>query len=494
MKHMGLSHASRKFVHGVVWALVGLLLFSHPLSVGSLVAAAEQAPVAQSATEKLPSGVGKIELQEKQQVVLKVSGIVDTVHVDVGDQVNAGDILVELDTQNLEWAVQAAEMNLESARIQLAKLNETVDEIDVALAESQYLLAQENLAVVEAGPTEEQLQATRSSLAAAQAAYSELLAGPSETQLTQAQANLRRAEITLQEAQREYDEIAWRPDAGATSQSANLQQATISYEAAKAAFEETTEPARASELQSSLATLQRAQDALNELEKKPTSAEVAAAQANLAEAEAALAKMRQGPDENDLRLTEISVEQALTELEQARLNLANAEVTTPINGTVLAVNVEPGEQASAGTAVVTIADTAALQLVVNVEQRDIPHIRIGQEATVSVYALGDQEFSGVIELIVPVSDESSGLVTYPVTLQITNEDQSGLLPGMTATATFTDGSGAGATEATEAETATDATPAESAADAEGEEPDADAATEAEEATEEAAEEETEGEE
>ncbi|MEZ4618940.1 MAG: efflux RND transporter periplasmic adaptor subunit [Caldilineaceae bacterium] len=438
MKSMVVYHTQRF----ATLTLIGLLILCNLITP---VAAVElQSPALQNGTlPKAPSGVGKIDLEEKHQVVLMVGGIVDKVNVEIGDQVRAGDVLVQLDTKQLEWAVQDAELNLESARITLAKLNEDVDDIDVALAESKYLLAKENLAVVEAGPTEEQLNAAQNSAAAALAAYNELKAGPTQAQLTQAQASLQRAEITLQEAQREYDKIAWRPDAGATSQSADLQQATISYEAAKAAYDEVTEPAKPSALQSALASAQRAQDDLNELEKKPTSAELAAARANLADAEATLAQLKKGPNENDLRLAEIKVEQALTALEQARMDLENAKVPAPIAGTVLAVNVESGEQASGGSVVVTIADTSKLKLTVNVEQRDIPYISVGQEATISVYALGEQQFAGKVDLIVPVSDESSGLVTYPVTLHLTSDSQEGLLPGMTATATFSQTAEAG---------------------------------------------------
>jgi len=418
-------------------SLIGLII------VGSLWAPAfavdQLSPSEQSGTlPKPPSGVGRVELEEKQQVVLMVGGIVDQVNVEVGDQVKAGAVLVQLDTQRLGWAVEDAEMNLESARIGLAKLQEDVDEIDIALAEAKYLLAKENLAVVEAGPTEEQLSAAENSAAAALAAYNELRAGPTAAELTQSQASLRRAEIALQEAQRAYDKIAWMPEAGTMPQSAALQDATISYESAKAGFDEVNEPAKPSALQSALAAAERAQDALNELQKKPTAAELASARSELADAEATLTKMKKGPNENDLRLAEIKVEQALTVLEQARMDLANAKVTAPISGTVLAVNVEPGEQASAGSVVVTLADVSKLKLVVNVEQRDIPHISMGQDAAISVYALSGQEFAGVVDLIVPVSDEGSDLVTYPVTLRFTSESMEGLLPGMTATATFTE--------------------------------------------------------
>ncbi len=417
--------------------LIGLLLVSN--FALPVAAAGQQSALEQSGTiPKPPSGVGRIELEEKQQVVLMVGGIVDQVNVEIGDQVKVGTVLVQLDTQKLEWAVQDAEMNLESSRIGLAKLNEDVDEIDIALADANYLLAKENLAVVEAGPTEEQLNAAENSAAAALAAYNELRAGPTAVQVTQSEASLRRAEISLQEAQRAYDKIAWMPEAGTMPQSAALQEATINYESAKAAAAEANEPAKPSSLQSALAGAQRAQDDLNELKKKPTSAELAAARANLANAEANLAKLKKGPNENDLRLAEISIEQSLTSLEQARLDLANAKVVAPIAGTVLAVNVEPGEQASAGSVVVTIADMSKLKLMVDVEQRDIPHISEGQEASISVYALSGQEYTGVVDLIVPVSDEGSGLVTYPVTLHFTSDSLENLLPGMTATATFTE--------------------------------------------------------
>ncbi len=78
-----------------------------------------------------------------------------------------------------------------------------------------------------------------------------------------------------------------------------------------------------------------------------------------------------------------------------------------------------------------------LKMTVNVEQKDIRHIKVGQSASVSVYALPEHMFTGVIDLIVPVSDMTTGLVTYPVTLRFTDDSLDGLLPGMTATAIFT---------------------------------------------------------
>lgn len=385
-----------------------------------------------------PSGVGRIDLQKKQQVVILVGGIVDEVAVEVGDIVKKGDPLVKLNTKELAWAVQGAEMNLESARLSLAKLNETVEATDVAQAEANVLSAKENLALVQSGPTKEQLSAAENNASSAWAAYEDLKAGPTQEQLTQANASLRKADIDRQEAQRAYDKIAWMPDAGTTAESAALQNATISYESAKAAYDEMVKPAKQSALQAALAGAQSAQDALNELKKKPTPAELAGAKAALASAEATLAKLKKGPNANDLRQAEIGVEQALIALEQARLNLENAAVVAPIDGTILALNVEPGLSVSGGTVIATLADVNKLKLTVNVEQKDIGKVQVGQSAAVSVYGMTDHTFTGKVDLIVPVSDTSTGLVTFPVTLSLTDESLAGLLPGMTATAIFTE--------------------------------------------------------
>lgn len=427
----------RKIFTSIVVSFVAFLLVANGMIPLSLTTTPSVLAQTVPTTSKPPSGVGRVDLEEKQQVVIMVGGIVDEVSVEVGDTVKKAAVLVKLDTQNLEWAVQQAEMGLESARLSLAKLNETVEETDIAEAEAAYLLAKETLADVERGPTKEELNAAENRAASAWAAYEELQDGPTQEQLTQAGASLRMAEISLQEAQRAYDKIAWMPEAGTMRESAALQEATISYESAKAGYDEMVRPAKASSLQSTLASAQSAQDALNQLKLKPTAAELASAKAALASAEATLADMKKGPNANDLRLAEIGVEKALIALEQARIDLENAQVIAPMSGTVLAVNVEPGMSVSGGSVVVTLADTSQLKLTVNVEQKEIRHLQVGQNAAVSVYALPDQSFTGVVDLIVPVSDTSTGLVTYPVTLHLTDESLAGLLPGMTATAIFT---------------------------------------------------------
>jgi HlyD family secretion protein len=371
------------------------------------------------------SAAGNIQLSSQRTVVLQVEGIVSQVAVEVGDEVAAGDLLVALDITDLERAVKQAELNLASAQAQLDELLEPADPAEVASAQASLASAQQNLVEVQAGPSAAELAAAEASLAAAQASYQELLAGPSEAELTQLSADLEKTMIDLQQAQWAYNQVAYKGDVGASSQAAALQQATIDYEAAKAAYEIATEPASEADLQDALSAIQSAQDQLDTLRAQPTQADLAEAEAQVASTQAQLDELTNGPSDAERRAAEISVEQARLDLEEAQANLAQAQLHAPMAGTALSVDVEVGEQVQAGTSAVTLADLNGLELTVNVAEVDIGKIHRDQAAEITVDALAR---------IAPSSESESGVVNYPVTIQLTDMDLAGVRPGMTAVA------------------------------------------------------------
>ncbi|MCB0130725.1 MAG: efflux RND transporter periplasmic adaptor subunit [Caldilineaceae bacterium] len=385
------------------------------------------------------TAVGMVEVVDQYQVVLETGGRVREIGVQVGDTVQEGNLLVALETAQLEDAVERAELALESARIDLNALTKKADASDIAVAEANLLQAQENLALVAAGPTNEELQAAENTMKAAWANYEELRTGPTAAQITLAKANLAQAEINLQQAQREYDKIAWLPEAAATDTADNLQRATITYEGAKAAFDEASKPTTTAQLLNALSAAQSSENSYNRLEEKPTPAELAAAEAAVAAAENALDKLTKGPEDADVQRAELRVRQALLDLDQAGRDLANAQVRAPIAGTVLALNVEMGQQGSAGSHIVTLADTSQLKLMVNVEQTDIIQIENGQPVDIVLYALPERVYSGVVQRIAPAGSTETGTVTFPVTIHLADDDLSAVRPGMTASATFVAG-------------------------------------------------------
>jgi RND family efflux transporter MFP subunit len=389
------------------------------------------------------SASGHIALIDEQVVAPNVGGTVLSVNVKVGQQVTVGDLLLTLDTTELERAVKRAELAVAAQRNAIEELSEPATAAEIAVAEANLAEAQENLADVLAGPSDAEIAAARSSLASAWSKYNELQAGPTQAELTQLSADQKKAEIALAEARRAYDRVVWRNDIGMTSEAAALQEATIDYEKANAAYETSVAAADNSEVQSAVSSAQNAQAQLDELLNSPTEAEIATARAQLADAEAALADLQAGATATDVRSAEISLEQVLVDLEEAYANLAAAKLYAPVTGTVLAIATGVGERVSEGTAVVTLADTSQLELTIDVAELDVPQIAVGQPAAVEIDAVTGTTFRGEITDIAPSSDSSSGVVYYPVTIRLTDEQLTNIRPGMTAVATIQNTQSAG---------------------------------------------------
>ncbi len=382
------------------------------------------------------SASGHIALVNQQVVAPNVGGTVQQVNVKVGDTVAAGDLLLALDTTTLERAAKRAELSVEAQRNSLAQLTEAATAAELAVAEANLTEAQQNLADVLDGPSAAEIAAARSSLSSSWSKYNELQAGPTQAELTQLSADLKKNEIALAEAKRAYDKVVWRNDVGMTSEAAAMQSATIDYEKAQAAYETSIAAAANSDVQSAVSSAQNAQVQLDNLLNSPTEAEIAQAKAQVADAEAALATLQEGPTDSEMRGTEINLEQALVDLEEAYANLAASKLYASTAGTVLAVDTSVGERVSEGTVVVTLADTAQLELTIDVAELDVPQITVGQPAAVAIDALSGKPFSGEITVIAPSSDSSSGVVYYSVTVRLTDSELAQVRPGMTAIATI----------------------------------------------------------
>lgn len=88
---------------------------------------------------------GNINLIEERRVVAHIDGFVEEVLVDVGDTVNVDDLLLSLDREDLQRAVEQARIDLASSQLRLGRLLTTADEIDVKLGELSVAQAQLDL-------------------------------------------------------------------------------------------------------------------------------------------------------------------------------------------------------------------------------------------------------------------------------------------------------------------------------------------------------------
>lgn len=377
------------------------------------------------------SAAGNIAPKADIWPVFSTAGKVKAVYVQLGSGVEAGAVLMELDTTDLELDVAKARLSLVTAETQLTKLKADPLAAEVAAAQAGLESARENLTKVQAGPTQAQLAAAEADLKAAQDAYQRLLAGPTPDELTVAAADLMKAGLTVQDAQAAYDRIAYADAVGASQEAKALQQATIDYERTVANYRLTQQQATTADIETTVAQVQRAQDELDRLRNSPTPAELAEAEAQVVQAESQLETLLAGPTAEDLAIAEAEVDQARLSLQQAERQLEDARLVAPFAGTVVAVNYQPGEEVSAGQPAVQVVDLSALQIELPLAEIDVARLAVGQEAEFIIDALPGVTLRGQVSYISPVATITQGVVNYPVIVEIENPDPA-VRPGMTA--------------------------------------------------------------
>jgi HlyD family secretion protein len=126
-------------------------------------------------------------------------------------------------------------------------------------------------------------------------------------------------------------------------------------------------------------------------------------------------------------------------LAQRRIDLENTFIRSPVDGVVIARNVDVGQTVAASLQspiLFTIAqDLKRMQVEVNVDEADIGRIREGQTASFTVDSFAGRTFPGQVRQVRKAPKEVASVITYTVVVSTQNPDLR-LLPGMTANVTF----------------------------------------------------------
>ena len=329
------------------------------------------------------SATGSVAPAREVTLTFKSGGRVAKVLVAEGQAVQEGDSLARLETADLEQ--------------------------QLAQAQASLIISEARLAQTEAGPNPQELASARASLESAQANLERLREGPSEEEIIIAQADLERARIALEQAQTEYDKIAWWAGVGMTPQAANLQQASIEYESAKARY--------------------------NLAIAGPTESDIKNAEAQVSQAQAQLENLLQSPTSEELTIAQAEVDRAQASLQQIQLQLEGTEIVAPFTGIVAYLGAQEGELVTAGTPIIRLIDPSTFHLDLDIDEIDIAKILVGQEVTITLDSLPDRELPGEVEYIAPTATSVEGMVTYEVKVKVVPTDIP-LKAGMSADATI----------------------------------------------------------
>lgn len=144
-----------------------------------------------------------------------------------------------------------------------------------------------------------------------------------------------------------------------------------------------------------------------------------------------------GRAEAALAVAHARVEQAQAQLDSDNRTLVKTEIRSPIDGTVLKRQVEPGQTVAASLqtpVLFTLAeDLTEMELNVAVDEADVGQVATGLKAEFTVDAYPNRRFPATITQVRYAPETVNGVVTYAALLAVDNTDLS-LRPGMTATA------------------------------------------------------------
>lgn len=129
------------------------------------------------------------------------------------------------------------------------------------------------------------------------------------------------------------------------------------------------------------------------------------------------------------------VKQARAAVDQARVNLGHTTIASPIDGVVVARNVDVGQTVAASLQAPVLFEIANdltdMQVEASVDEADIGRVAPGQAVRFTVDAFPDESFAGVVAQIRLQAITVQNVVTYTTVIAVKNPELK-LRPGMTA--------------------------------------------------------------
>ncbi len=441
-------------------ALALVVLAAGLLALGSwrqnrtMLAGLETAAVQRGDLRITVDADGAVRSNQTALLMWKTSGTVDQVYFQLGDAVNAGAELASLDETSLPQAIILARVELINAQRQLDNLLQSSARQAQALKaveDAQHALEDARDPTKAQAAAKEELAAAQKDLEEAERQLRILTKPPAQEAIDQAYANLLMAEKKLNDTLKTYRSIEhnvqrnpktyWffesRPLYQRILDSLEMKKAQDqrAYEESLKRYNNLQKPADPQDIAIAQAAVELAKAQAAQAERHwervkdgAFPADLAVLEASLADAQRELERWRNGPNPD-----EVAAARARVEAAQAALSLP--ALAAPFTGKITDVSVKAGDKVAPGSLAFRLDDTAHLLVDVLVSEVDVNRIHEGQAAELTLDGAPGRTYHGVVTDTPDVGVDLQGVMSFPVTVEISDGDDA-LRPGMTAAVTL----------------------------------------------------------
>ena len=363
------------------------------------------------------SGAGQVVPTTEVNLGFDEAGTLAERLVKVGDQVQAGEVIARLETNQSEdeiaLALAEAELNVLIAQQALDDIYDSV-QIDTAQALLDVETVQQTLEDLLNGDlrqaqAEQAVAEAQEAVSQAQRTYYGTRSTASSSTIDAAYAELVLAEKKLKDQEAKFDDYVNKPDEdlGKANAQLKLSAAQAVYDNALRYYNAVTGTGSELDLDLSAADLAAAQAKLAEAERDyerikdgATPGEISLAEANLALAETRYETLKAGVDPTEVALADANLANAQAKLAIAREDQAVVDLLAPLDGTIMSISASVGE--AVGTnAIIVMADLKQPVLEVYLDEADLDKVAVGFEVEVVFDSLPDDMFTGHVTEVSP---------------------------------------------------------------------------------------------
>jgi multidrug resistance efflux pump len=392
----------------------------------------------QEEEEEVLVASGSIEGDELA-IVSEFGGRIVGIYAGEGDEVLAGQVLVELDTSLLQAQIAQAQAAVTATEAQLESVKAGTHPAEVLGAEAAL-----RQALAEREAARSAWQDALAVLDNPQEIDAQIVQAKAMVDLADGQIEQAKAQIASAEAERD------RYRAQGSMQEKGLYR-VYDYQV----------QAAQSALDAAMADKKGARETLRALRALRDNPLVLTSQVHLAEAQfevaaagvgvanAKLTELKAGPSAEDVRVAEAQVAQAQAAVSALETQMEKLVLRAPIGGIVTSRSAHTGEAAVAGTTLLTLANLDEVKLTIYIPEDELGRVYLGQQVEVRVDSFPDRVFEGTVAYIsqqaeftpknVQTEKERVNMV-FAVRVRLPNPDHL-LKPGMPADASLSANSG-----------------------------------------------------